>query len=72
MPDPPSESLITRFLLENPLPLTVALVAGGLALAWWALREGRRQMLLGAGGLVAAAVVVLGVGRLIVTPGEQR
>ncbi len=46
MPDPPSIGLVTRFLLENPYPvgLVVLAVAGGLL--WTGLREGRRERML--------------------------
>ncbi len=71
MPDPPSVGLVTRFLLENPYPvgLVVLAVAGGLL--WTGLREGRRErMLVGLIGIVLAAAV-LTIGAVVVTSGER-
>ena len=70
MPDPPSVGLVTRFLLENPYPvgLVVLAVAGGLL--WTGLREGRRERLLvGLIGITVAAAV-LTIGAVVVTSGE--
>lgn len=71
MPDPPSVGLVTRFLLENPYPvgLVVLAVAGGLL--WTGLREGRRERLLvGLIGITVAAAV-LTIGAVVVTSGER-
>ena len=71
MPDPPSVGLVTRFLLENPYPvgLVVLAVAGGLL--WTGLREGRRErMLVGLIGITVAAAV-LTIGAVVVTSGER-
>ena len=71
MPDPPSVGLVTRFLLENPYPvgLVVLAVAGGLL--WTGLREGRRdRLIVGLIGIVVAAAV-LTIGGVVVTSGER-
>ena len=71
MPDPPSVGLVTRFLLENPYPvgLVVLAVAGGLL--WTGLREGRRERLvIGLIG-IAVAAAVLTIGAVVVTSGER-
>ena len=71
MPDPPSVGLVTRYLLENPYPvgLVVLAVAGGLL--WTGLREGRRERLVvGLIGLAVAAAV-LTIGAVVVTSGER-
>ena len=71
MPDPPSVGLVTRFLLENPYPvgLVVLAVAGGLL--WTGLREGRRERLLVGLIGIAVAAAVLTIGAVVVTSGER-
>jgi ketosteroid isomerase-like protein len=66
MPDPPPESLLTRYVLENPYPVGVGLLLVGLLIGWVGLRDGRAERLrlallplaLGAGVLVAGLTVV--------------
>ena len=71
MPDPPSVGLMTRFLLENPYPVGLVLLAVAGGLLWTGLREGRRdRMVVGLIGLVLAASV-LAVGAIVVTSGER-
>ena len=71
MPDPPSVGLVTRFLLENPYPVGLVLLAVAVGLLWTGLREGRRErMVVGLIGIVLAAAV-LTIGAMVVTSGER-
>jgi hypothetical protein len=71
MPEPPDTSVITRYLLENPWPATVVLGVAAVIVLWTGLRDGRRRRLAVGAGLVGLAGVVVGVGLLVVTPGER-
>jgi len=71
MPDPPEVNLFSRYVLENPAPLTIVLVFASLAAAWVALREGRRSPMIASGvGLLIAGVVFM-LGTIIITPAER-
>jgi hypothetical protein len=71
MPQPPRVGLITRYVLENPYPLGLLLVALAAGFAWTALRSQRPQRLRTAGVLAALGAAVLLTGVLVVTAGEQ-
>ena len=49
MPEPPRVSLFTQYVLENPYPLGVLLVALAAGFGWTALRSDRPQRLRTAG-----------------------
>ncbi len=63
--------VLTRYVLENPYPLGVLLLALALGLLWTAVRGEQRQRLPLAGGLAGAGVVVLLVGTFVITSGER-
>lgn len=71
MPEPPETGLLTRFVLENPWPGGIVLLAAGVILGWLAIRDGRTRRLLAAGVLLLAGAAVLVVGALVRTAGEQ-
>lgn len=71
MPDPPDVNLFTRYVLENPYPLSGVLVVAALVAAWIGLREGRKPPLMVAGGGLVLAAAVFAVGSWIVTPAER-
>ncbi len=70
MPDPPPVGLFTRYVLENPYPAGLLMLALAVGLAWTALRTDGRRNLAGAGVLAALGALVLLVGAVVVTPGE--
>jgi hypothetical protein len=71
MPDPPTSSLFTRFVLENPWPLgTVAIVAAVL-LIWTGLREGFMRRVNVAIGVGLAGIAIIILGHLVTTSGEH-
>ena len=63
--------LLTRYVLENPWPLGVLLLAIAAGLGWTGLQAVDRRRLLGAGIVAVAGAAVMVVGRAIVTPGEH-
>jgi ketosteroid isomerase-like protein len=71
MPQPPQVGLLTRYVLENPYPLGLLLLALAVGFAWTGLRSGHRQRLPIAGILAAVGVAVLLTGALVVTSGER-
>ncbi|HRP63735.1 MAG TPA: hypothetical protein PK400_10605 [Phycisphaerales bacterium] len=71
MPEPPASSLIARYILENPYPLGGILIVLALGLAWMGLREGRKKPLQIAAISGAAAMAVLLIGFIVVTPAEH-
>jgi len=68
MPEPPSTSIVTHYLLENPWPLAIILLAIAAFMAWTGFREGLPQRQKTAGVLAAAAVVADIVYAPLVTP----
>ncbi len=71
MPEPPSSSLVTHYVFENPWPLGLILLAAALVAGWMGLREGlatrkRAALVL---GVLGAIVFVLGT--MITTAGER-
>lgn len=71
MPDPPDVSLFSRYVLENPWPLAIALLATAVWLAWSGMREGLTNRLRLAGALTLIGGATLAVGTLVVTSGEH-
>lgn len=69
MPDPPHVGLLTRYVLESPVPLAVVLAAIGAIVAWRA--GGRRPRLIAAAALAVAAAAVIAAGSLVTTSGER-
>jgi len=71
MPDPPSVSLWTRYVLENPWPLggVLLLIAVIAARSW--LREGVGSRLRIAGAAAVIGSAVIGIGLLVTTSGER-
>ncbi len=63
--------LITRYVLENPFPLGLLLLALGAALARTGLRTGRRPRLVTAAVAAAVGAAVLLAGTTIETAGEH-
>lgn len=71
MPDAPHVSLFTRYVLENPLPLSFALLAIAAVFGFMAAREGRKDHALLTLLALAMAAIVFGLGSLIETSGEK-
>jgi ketosteroid isomerase-like protein len=63
--------LFTRYVLENPWPLGVLLLAIAAGLAWSGLQAVDRRRLLAAGVMAVAGAAVMAAGRVVVTPGEH-
>jgi len=71
MPDPPPVGLLTRFILENPWPMGIALLVIAILLIWRGMYDGRWRRVgigLGLGGL---GLVVLAIGWFVDTAGEH-
>ena len=71
MPPTQDENLITRYVLENPWPLGVILLATAGVLAWKGFREGMATRLRVAAIIAAAGAAVIIIGALVVTAGEH-
>lgn len=71
MPDPPSVNLFSRYVLENPWPAAVILLAIAAGLAWHGAREGLWKRVQLSGLLVLGAIGVFSAASLIDTPGEE-
>jgi hypothetical protein len=71
MPPAPEGNIITRYILENPWPLGMILLAVAGVLAWKGFREGMATRLRVAAALAAAGAVVLVTGIMVVTSGEH-
>jgi len=71
MPEAPSVSFFTRYVLESPLPLTIVLLVGAVVFCVMALRDGRGSMFVVSGALLLLAGGVFGLGSLVVTSGEH-
>ncbi len=63
--------LVTHYVLENPFPLGLLLLALGAGLARTGMRTGRRPRLVAAAIVAAVGAVVLLVGTTIDTAGEH-
>lgn len=71
MPNPPRVGLFTRYVLENPYPLGLLLLALGLGVLWTMLQSGNRQRLWPAVMLLVLGAAVLLTGAVMVTSGER-
>lgn len=71
MPPTPEVNIITRYVLENPWPLGVILLAVAGVLAWKGFREGMATRLRVAAIVAAAGAIVLITGIMVVTAGEH-
>jgi len=71
MPQPPSVSIFTRYLFENPWPLAVLFAGIAAVLAWHGAREGLWKRVQLAAVLLLGAVGVVATGSLVVTAGER-
>ncbi len=63
--------LLPHYVLENPYPLGVLMLAVGVGLAWTGLGAGDRRRVIVAGVVATVGAAILGVGAVIVTPGEH-
>ncbi len=63
--------LITRYVLENPWPLSILLLVIAAGLAWTGLQAVDRRRLFAAGVVAVAGAAVIVAGKAIVTPGEH-
>ncbi len=70
MPDPPNVGWLTRWVLENPWPLGVLLLAVGMVIAIRSAPNRRPRLLLAA-ALAAAGAAIVAAGAVVVTAGEQ-
>jgi hypothetical protein len=71
MTDSPSTGLFTRYVLENPYPLSIGLGIAMLVLIVVGLREGRKPPLLAGAGCAIAGVLVFLISTLVTTAGEH-
>ena len=63
--------LFTRYVLENPYPTGVMMLAVGAGLAWTTLGAEDRRRLIVAGVVATVGAAILGIGAIVVTPGEH-
>jgi hypothetical protein len=63
--------MFTRYVLENPWPLGIGLLAAALILAWTAVRGESAGRLKAAGVIALVGAAVLIAGAAVVTPGER-
>ena len=71
MPELPSNGVWTRYVLENPWPLAIVLLAIAALAAWSGFREGIAFRQKAAGALALVACGILTIGHLVVTAGEH-
>lgn len=71
MPDPPSVGFFTRYVLENPYPLTIALAAIAVLFTFLALRDGRSSHWYVATGALIAGAGVFITSMTVTTPAEH-
>lgn len=71
MPDAPSSSLFTHYVLENPWPIGGVLLVIALVLGWIGLREGLRTRVRVALALGCIGAAVIIAGTLVTTAGEH-
>lgn len=71
MPDAPDTGLFTHYVLENPWPAGIVLLAIAAVLAWTALRDGRRGRLKIAAGIALLALAIVATSMLVTTSGER-
>ena len=63
--------LLTRYVVENPWPLTILLLVAAIATAYTAVQRDNSKLLLIPLGIGAVAGLVLLIASLVSTPGEQ-
>ena len=68
---PDCMDLLTRYVLENPWPLAVLLLAVAAGLAWTGLQAVDRRRVIAAGVVALTAAGVMAAGKAVVTPGEH-
>ncbi len=71
MPEPPDVGWLTRHLLENPYPASLATLAIAAGLAWIGLRDARSDRLVAAVILAALGGAAMLTGALVTTAGER-
>jgi hypothetical protein len=71
MPPPPQTSVFTRYVLENPWPGALLLLAAGAILAWMGFRDGLAVRIRAGAVLGGLALLMLTLGRIVVTAGEH-
>ena len=71
MNDQPPESLVTRYVLENPWPLGIFLFIAGFALIVMWLNRGENRLLIAAGACSGLMGLTFLVAWMVVTAGEQ-
>jgi hypothetical protein len=64
-------ALLHAWVLENPFPLAICLIAVAAAVLWRGLVEGSRGKLGASAAIVAIAATVLATGHFVRTPGEH-
>ena len=71
MPDAPRSSFFTRFVLENPWPLGLLVLAIAAVLIWLGLCDGRSDRLKAGGVFALLGLIVLAIGIITTTAGEH-
>lgn len=71
MPEPPDSNIFTQYVLENPWPLGLVLLAAGGFLLWSGSRDGLLNKMKVGGILGAMGAAVLIIGYVVVTSGEH-
>jgi ketosteroid isomerase-like protein len=71
MPEPPAVNLFTRYVLENPWPLGLVLLALAAVMAWTGMRDGFLRRTQTAVGLALLGLIVILAGLLVTTAGER-
>jgi hypothetical protein len=71
VPVPMSLGLVSKYVFENPWPVTGLCLAIGLILGWKALREGHRPTLQVAIAVAILGAIVAGLGLSITTSAER-
>jgi len=71
MPEAPETGLFTRYILENPWPMTLLLVLGAIVIGIPALREGLVRRAQVAGALLLVAAFIFAIEYVVTTPAEH-
>lgn len=64
-------SFLHGWILENPYPLAIALIAVAIAVLWRGLVEGSRGKLGAGAAILAISAAILAAGHAVETPGEH-